>query len=90
MRKSSYSNNNGVKVTAKQREQLLDVLKPNIKAIVKEGVDKYIGDGTRFLLELLLLATAMVPTAVRLVGAQQWDLGYGFDLASGSPGKSAV
>jgi putative transposase len=58
MRKSSTSDNNGVKVTAKQREQLLDVLKPNIKAIVKEGVDHYIGNGTRFMLELLMHAEA--------------------------------
>jgi transposase-like protein len=57
MRKSSYWNNNGVK-TAKQREELLDVLKPNIKAIVQEGVDKYVGNGTRFLLELLMHAEA--------------------------------
>ncbi len=48
--------NNGVKVNAKQREQLLDVLKPNIKAIVKEGVEHYIGNGTRFMLELLMHA----------------------------------
>jgi len=58
MRKSSTSDNRGVKVTAKQREQLLDVLKPNIKAIAKEGVNQYIGDGTRFMLELLMHAEA--------------------------------
>ncbi|MGI0086177.1 MAG: IS256 family transposase, partial [Nitrososphaerales archaeon] len=58
MRKSSTSDNNGVKVTAKQREQLLDVLKPNIKSIVKEGVEQYIGDSTRFMLELLMHAEA--------------------------------
>jgi putative transposase len=58
MRKSSTFDNAGVKVTAKQREQLLDVLKPNIKAIVKEGVDHYIGNGTRFMLELLMHAEA--------------------------------
>jgi putative transposase len=56
MRKSSTDSNTGVKVNAKQREQLLDVLKPNIKAIVKEGVDQYIGNGTRFMLELLMHA----------------------------------
>lgn len=56
MSKSSYSSSNGVKVSAKQRELLLDVLKPNIKAIVKEGVDQYIGNGTRFMLELLMHA----------------------------------
>jgi len=53
-----YSKNNGMKVTAKQREQLLDVLKPNIKSIVKEGMEQYIGDGTRFMLEMLLHAEA--------------------------------
>jgi len=58
MRKSSTSDKNGVKVTAKQREQLLDVLKPNIKAIVKEGVDQYIGNGKEFILELLMHAEA--------------------------------
>jgi putative transposase len=58
MRKSSTSDNNGVKVTAKQREQLLDVLKPNIKAIVRDGVEQYIGYGTRFMLELLMHAEA--------------------------------
>lgn len=54
MRKSSYSKNNGVKVTAKQREELLDVLKPDIKSIVRDGVENYVGTGTRFLLELLM------------------------------------
>ena len=54
MRKSSIFGNNGVKVSAKQREQLLDVLKPNLKAIVKEGMEQYIGDGARFMLELLM------------------------------------
>ncbi len=58
MRKSSNSLNNGVKVNAKQREQMLDVLKPNIKQIVKEGVEQYIGNGTRFMLELLMHAEA--------------------------------
>jgi putative transposase len=54
MRKSSNSSIKGVKVTAKDREKLLDVLKPNIKSIIKEGVDQYIGNGTRFMLELLM------------------------------------
>src|ERR1700730_4511790 len=58
MRKSSTSDKHGVKVTAKQREKLLDVLKPNIKAIVKEGMEQYIGSGTRFMLELLMHAEA--------------------------------
>jgi putative transposase len=58
MRKSSYSNNNGVKVTTKQRENLIDVLKPDIKTIVRDGVESYVGTGTRFLLELLMHAEA--------------------------------
>jgi len=58
MRKSSSSNSNGVKVNAKQREQLLDVLRPNIQAIIKDGVDQYIGSGTKFMLELLMHAEA--------------------------------
>jgi putative transposase len=58
MRKSSYSNKSGVKVSSKQREQLLDVLKPDIKSIVRDGVDAYVGNGTRFLLELLMHAEA--------------------------------
>jgi len=58
MRKSSSSSKSGVKVTAKDREQLLDVLKPNIKAIVKQGMEQYVGDGTRLMLELLLHAEA--------------------------------
>jgi transposase-like protein len=56
MRRSSSDSNKGVKVSAKQKEELLDVLKPNIKAIIKEGVDQYIGNGTRFMLELLMHA----------------------------------
>jgi putative transposase len=56
MRKSSYSNKAAVKVSAKQREQLLDVLKPDIKSIVRDGVDTYVGNGTRLLLELLMHA----------------------------------
>jgi len=58
MRKSSMFGNSGVKVTAKQREELLDVLKPNLKAIVKEGMEQYIGGGARFMLELLMAAEA--------------------------------
>lgn len=58
MRKSSTSDNNGVKVTAKQKEQLLDVLRLDIKSIVRDGVDQFIGGGTRFLLELLMHAEA--------------------------------
>jgi len=54
MRKSSTPSRAGVKVSAKEREQLVDVLRPNIKQVVQEGVDKYIGNGTRFLLELLM------------------------------------
>jgi len=58
MRKSSYSKNTGVKVSAKQREQMLDILKPDIKGIIREGVENYIGNGTRFMLELLMHAEA--------------------------------
>jgi transposase-like protein len=58
MRKSSSSKPSGVKINAKQREELLDVLRPNIKEIVQEGVDKYVGSGTRFMLELLMHAEA--------------------------------
>lgn len=54
MRKSSTPSRTGVKVSAKEREKLIDVLRPNIKQVVQEGVDKYIGNGTRFLLELLM------------------------------------
>ena len=58
MSKSSFDKKRSVKVTAKEREQLLDVLKPDIKAVVKEGVEQYIGNGTRFMLELLMHAEA--------------------------------
>jgi transposase-like protein len=58
MRKSSSSKNGGVKVSAKEVEQMLDVLRPNITAIIQEGVDQYIGNGTRFMLELLMHAEA--------------------------------
>jgi putative transposase len=58
MRKSSSVTKKGVKVTAKEMEQLLDVLKPNVRAIVKDGVEQYIGNGTRFMLELLMHAEA--------------------------------
>ena len=58
MRKSSSDNKSGVKVTAKEMEKLLDVLKPSIKSVVIEGVEQYIGNGTRFMLELLMHAEA--------------------------------
>ena len=58
MSKSLTLKNNGVKVSAREREQLLDVLKPNLKAIVKEGMEQYIGNGARFMLELLMHAEA--------------------------------
>ncbi len=58
MRRSSTSDNGTVKISAKQREKLLDVLTPNIKAIVKDGVDQYIGSGTKLMLELLMHAEA--------------------------------
>lgn len=54
MRKSSSLGDGGVKVTAKQREQLLQILGPDIKEVVRKGVDRYIGNGTRFMLELLM------------------------------------
>jgi len=57
MRKS-YFNKQSARFTAKQREQLLDVMKPNIKAMVRDGMEQYIGDGTRFMLEMLLHAEA--------------------------------
>jgi len=56
MSKSSSGSKSRVKVDAKQMEQLVAVLRPNIKDIVKEGVDSYIGNGTRFMLELLIHA----------------------------------
>ena len=58
MRKSSSSSGNGVKLPAKQREKLLDMLRPNINTIVKDGVEQYIGAGTKFMLELLMHAEA--------------------------------
>jgi putative transposase len=58
VRKSSYSKNKGVKVTAQQREQLLDVLAPDVQEIVREGVEQFIGGGKRMLLELLMHAEA--------------------------------
>src|SRR5271156_2553825 len=54
MRKSSSDTKKGVKVTAKEMEKLLGVLKPDINAVVREGVEQYIGNGTRFMLELLM------------------------------------
>lgn len=56
MSKSSSFTGKGVKV--QEKEQMLEVLKPNIKAIVKEGVEQYIGNGARFMLELLMQAEA--------------------------------
>ena len=58
MSKSSSSNGSPVKVSVRQREQILDVLTPDIKAIVRDGVEQFIGSGTRFLLELLMHAEA--------------------------------
>lgn len=58
MRKSSMLGSKGVKISSKEREQLLDVLKPNLKAIVKEGMEQYMGGGARFMLELLMAAEA--------------------------------
>lgn len=58
MRKSSSANKVGVKVSIKEREKLLQMLGPNIKQVIREGVDQYIGNGTRFMLELLMQAEA--------------------------------
>jgi len=58
MGKSSSSPGSEVKFNGKEREQLLEVLRPNIKAIVQEGVEQYIGNGTRLILELLMHAEA--------------------------------
>jgi len=58
MGKSSSSPSSEVKFNGKQTEQLLEVLRPNIKAIVQQGVEQYIGNGTRFMLELLMHAEA--------------------------------
>jgi len=58
MRKSSPSNNGSVKVSRSQREKLLDILQPNTKEIVKESIEAYISNGTKFMLELLMHAEA--------------------------------
>lgn len=54
MGKSSSLNGGRVKLTAKQKEELLDVLGLNIKEIIEKGVDEYVTDGKRFLLDLLM------------------------------------
>lgn len=61
MSRSSRSSDEGVKrFTPQQREKLLEILVPLDlqKVIVEEGVEDYIGSGTRLLLELLLHAEA--------------------------------
>jgi transposase-like protein len=58
MNRSWSSNKSGVKVTAKQREELLDVLQLNLKEIIKEGVTDYVADGTKFMYEMLMQAEA--------------------------------
>ncbi len=60
MTKSSNVKQQGVKrFTAKQREKLLEILEPlNLKNVITDGINDYIGSGTRLLLELLLHAEA--------------------------------
>jgi transposase-like protein len=58
MRKSSTANKSGVKVSVKDRENILRILGPSIKNIIRDGVEQYIGNGTRFMLELLMQAEA--------------------------------
>lgn len=60
MTRSSNVKQQGVKLfTAKQREALLEILEPlNLKNVITDGINDYIGAGTRLLLELLLHAEA--------------------------------
>lgn len=60
MAKSSNVEQQGVKrFTPKQREKLLEILEPlNLKSVITDGINDYIGSGTRLLLELLLHAEA--------------------------------
>ena len=59
MRRSSTSEFKNVKaMTRRQREKLVECLRPDLKNIVKEGVEHYVGNGTKFLLELLMHAEA--------------------------------
>jgi len=59
MRKSSTPNSKNVKaMTRKQREKLLDALQPQLKTVVRDGIDQYIGESTKLMLQLLMLAEA--------------------------------
>jgi transposase-like protein len=60
MTKSSNLKQQGVKrFTPKQRERLLEILEPlELKNVITDGINDYIGSGTRLMLELLLHAEA--------------------------------
>ncbi len=60
MTKSSNLKQVGVKrFTPKQRERLLEILEPlELENVITDGINDYIGSGTRLLLELLLHAEA--------------------------------
>ena len=59
MEKSSTQSNTGVKLNQRQRERLLEALSPlDLQQVIEEGVNNYIGSGTRMLLELLLQSEA--------------------------------
>ena len=60
MTKSSNVKQQGVKrFTPKQREKLLEILEPlDLKNVITDGINDYLGSGTRLLLELLLHAEA--------------------------------
>lgn len=58
MSKSSGAGNDGVKLSVRQREEILQILRPNLKAIIKEGMTEYVAGGARFILELLMDAEA--------------------------------
>ncbi len=60
MTKSSNVAKQGVKrFSVEQREKLLEILEPlNLKNVITDGINDYIGTGTRLLLELLLQAEA--------------------------------
>jgi putative transposase len=59
MDKSSTFSDTGVKLNPRQREKLLEILKPlELQHVIQDGVNQYIGSGTRMLLELLLHAEA--------------------------------
>lgn len=58
MGKSSSFSHRAVKVDAKQMEELLDVLAPNIEQIIREGVNEHVGDAARFMLQVYMNAEA--------------------------------